>query len=368
MSAQKDSSPSMTLLAYELLADHGLALPLFGSSVSANALHVAVPSRPGDPTTDIHDFEVYSATSPITLDVSLHRIATIGTVWVDVFVWDDVVHVGTRAELWESTEPEHGEMERTAPLTLFSLAEGASRGEAARCAALVHEWLERSWGAKRADNWRLNSYLTRVARRDLARHFREPSMAAKAHAILRKMLLVQRKSVLELKAPSVAEFAADDLPDLAFAVEELGWRLEVILDSVSQAAASESDIKPSHVMVMRLRHGRGRTQTQIPLRVFDGFFGGERDLRDAKTGRTRTMTLSMADGVRNTMKLQLPEIAKMSDPVARFERFPDSIAFEVYDSSSVNGRRIANLLEEGLHDGSTLKTQGGATWWRLLQP
>lgn len=354
---------TMTLLAYEQLTDHGLALPLFGTSNAANALHVAVPTKTGDPAALINDFEVYPATTAVTLDTSLHRAASVGTVWIDVFVWDGVVHVGTRAELWASTKSEHETMQRTAPLTLLSLAEGVDRGQAARCAALVYEWLARDWGVESADHWRLDSYFYRLARRDLARHFDEPSTV---RSILQTAFFKQHQAVLELRSPRVAEFGAGDLPDLAFAADALGWCLEVVFDPYQSAAVSVES-EAARVMVMRLRHGRGQTQTQIPLRVFDGFFGGERNLRDARTGRARKMTLSTkANGIRNTMKLQLPEIAKMLDPVARFERTSDGFMFELHDAKSLEGRLIANLLNDGLLDRSTRKTQGGATWWRIL--
>lgn len=113
----------------------------------------------------------------------------------------------------------------------------------------------------------------------------------------------------------------------------------------------------------------GQTQTQIPLRVVDSFFAGSQTLRDARTGRERTMTLSKrADAGRNTMKLQLPEIAEMTDPVAHFERSEEGVTFEIHDASSREGRKIADLLNEGVRDGSTRKTQRGATWWRFLPP
>ena len=369
MTVRNEGSLAMTLLAYEQLTDHGLALPLFATSASANALHVAVPSRPGDPTTRIHDFEVYSATAAVALDTKLHRSVAVGEVWIDVFLWQGIAHVGTRAELWESTGPAHKEMERTSPLSLLALAEGTDRTEAARCSALVHEWLARDWGSGKADRWRLDSYLPRLARRDLVRHFDGGSVTSAtstARAVLHAMLLVQRQAVLELRSPRVAEFDADDLPDLAFAANALGWRLEVVFDHAWGESTSGGSAETARAMVMRLRHGRGRTQTQIPLRAFDQFFRGRRTLRDAKTGRVRTMTLSLADGVRNTMKLQLPEIADMSDPVARFERDADGVIFEVQDAALPEGRRIADLLDEGVQNGSTLKTQGGATWWRML--
>lgn len=365
MSFREDENLAMTLLAYEQLTEHGFALPLFGTSTSANAMHIAVPSRTGDPAAQISNFDVYPARSAVALDTSLHRVAALGTVWIDVFVWDGVVHVGTRAELWAGTESKHEAMQRTAPLTLLSLAEGADREQAARCAALAHEWFAQYWGAARADRWRLDTYLSRLARRDIARHFDKPSMLSTARLILQKIVLVQREAVLELRSPRVAEFRADDLPDLAFAADAFGWRLKVIFDPDQGTTVSASN-EAARAMVMRLRHGRGRTQTQIPLRAFDGFFGGKRKLRDARTGRPRSMTLSTANGARNTMKLQLPEIAGMSDPVARFERVGSDVTFVVHDANSPEGRLISDLLNEGLRDHSTRKTRGGATWWRVL--
>src|SRR5204862_3293036 len=81
-------------------------------------------------------------------------------------------------------------------------------------------------------------------------------------------------------------FEADDLPDLGFAVNALGWRLEIVFDEPSDHLAPSASSPTAKAMVMRLRHGRGRTQTQIPLRVFDGFFAGSRTLRDRSEEHT----------------------------------------------------------------------------------
>jgi hypothetical protein len=356
----------MMLIAYERLTDHGLALPLFASSPDANALHIAVPSQPGDPSTHIQAFELYSTTDASALNSSQFKAAVPGEIWIDVFIWLDTVHVGTRAQLWESTQSFHDEMERTSPLSLLALAEGRGRVETARCSAIAYEWLTRDWGRNRADRWRMGSYLNRLARRDLTKSYSTGSAHRKAVEILEFMRLAQYDTVLELRSPRLLDFDAADLPDLAFAANALGWRLEIVFEDVDERPTPSAVSSIAQAMVMRLRHGRGRTQTQIPLRVVDSFFAGSRALRDTRTGRSRTMTLSKADDVRNTMKLQLPEIAEMTDPVARFERRDDGIAFEVYDSTSLEGRKIVEILDEGVQDGSTRKTQRGATWWRLL--
>lgn len=367
MTAPGDSTLAMMLIAYERLTDHGLALPLFATSPAANALYVAIPLVPGDPTGYIRTFELYPTTEAKALDASQFRSAVQGEIWIDVFIWRDTVHVGTRAELWESTEPSHDEMERTSPLSLLALAEGVDRSMAARCAAVAHHWLARNWGISRADRWRVDSYLTRLARRDLIRRYSIGSTASKAAEVLGAIHLVQRQATLEVRSPSPLDLKVDDLSDLAFAAEALGWRIEIVLEDSQKPSTSTDAGATARSMVMRLRHGRGRTQTQIPLRVVDRFFAGSRTLQDARTGRRRSMTLSKKAGeARNTMKLQLPEIAEMADPVARFERRDDGIMFVVHDASSPEGREIAKLLNEGVRDGSTRKTQRGATWWRVL--
>lgn len=366
MTARRESALAMMLIAYERLTDHGLALPLFATSPAANALHIAVPSRPGDPTAQIQAFELYSTTEAKTLDASQFRSVAQGEIWIDVFIWRDTVHVGPRTELWESTRAYRNEMERTSPLSLLAMAEGTDRSEAARCAAIAYEWLMQDWGRSRADRWRVDSYLTRLARRDLIRRYGTGPSHAKAAKVLAFMHLAQHEAVLELRSPGLLDLKVDELPDLVFAIDALGWRLKIVFEERGEHP-TPSDASPmARAMVMRLRHGRGRTQTQIPLRVVDGFFAGSRTLRDAKTGRTRTMTLSKAGEARNTMKLQLPEIADMADPVARFERHGDGVMFVVHDASSPEGREFADLLNEGVRDGSTRKTQRGATWWRVL--
>lgn len=366
MTNHDEHTVAMMLLAYEGLTGHGLALPLFASSPAANALHIAVPSRPGDPTAHIQAFELYSTTEAKTLDVSQFRLAVQGEIWIDVFIWREAVHVGTRAELWESTKSYHEEMERISPLSLLALAEGTDRSEAARCADVAYEWLTRDWGNSRADRWRVDSYLTRLARRDLTKRYNSGPAYEEAAEVLEFMRLARHGAILELRSPRSLDFTADDLPELIFAVSSLGWGLEIVFDEPSERPTRSVALPTLQSMVMRLRHGRGRTQTQIPLRVVDSFFAGSRTLRDARTGRSRTMTLSKAGEARNTMKLQLPEIAKMADPVARFERRDDGILFSVHDSSSPDGQKIAELLTEGVRDGSTRKTQHGATWWRVL--
>ena len=88
MTDRGDSALGMMLIAYERLTDHGLALPLFASSAGANALHIAVPSQPGDPAAQIQSFELYSSTDASALDASQFQTALPGGIWIDVFICD----------------------------------------------------------------------------------------------------------------------------------------------------------------------------------------------------------------------------------------------------------------------------------------
>ncbi|WP_215414369.1 hypothetical protein, partial [Escherichia coli] len=72
---------------------------------------------------------------------------------------------------------------------LIPLAEGLDRSEAIRCANIAYDWLTRDWGSSRADRWRVDSYLTRLARRDLIRRYDTGPSNAKAAKVLEFMRL-----------------------------------------------------------------------------------------------------------------------------------------------------------------------------------
>ena len=126
------------------------------------------------------------------------------------------------------------------------------------------------------------------------------------------------------------------------------------------------------VLLMRLRkaHVRDRpTQTQIPFRVVDTFFTGATGVRSAHSAETHGIIQASARGGRNTIKLEIPEMRDFDDPVARFERTTDGVAYEAYDVGSPQGNQIMASLQEGRRDGSTQLTISDAdraTWWRFI--
>lgn len=126
------------------------------------------------------------------------------------------------------------------------------------------------------------------------------------------------------------------------------------------------------VLLMRLRKASlttRTTQTQIPIRVADTFFHGVTEVQSAHSGLRHGIHEATARGGRNTMKLEIPEMADFAQPVARFERTPEGVVYETYDVGSPQGDQIMTTLEEGRGDNTTqlsISDADRATWWRPI--
>jgi HKD family nuclease len=132
---------------------------------------------------------------------------------------------------------------------------------------------------------------------------------------------------------------------------------------------------PGTVLLMRVRRASEtarRTQIQLPIRVVQtAFFTGVRDLVSAHDGRAHTLISASARGGLNTIKVEIPEIEPMADPVLRLERTPNAILYQTFDASSVLGRPIQQALLNGfaMKPPTTFKTVADtthATWWRFI--
>jgi hypothetical protein len=134
---------------------------------------------------------------------------------------------------------------------------------------------------------------------------------------------------------------------------------------------------PGLVLLMRVRKARG-TQIQIPIRVMNtAFFRGVTDVKSVASGVSRGIhpthaTRSGPGANPNTLKLEMPETASMSDPVVRFERNTQGVNYEVYDRSSVKGKIIMRELENGRRASPPLteltvpRSPQRSTWWRFI--
>jgi len=132
---------------------------------------------------------------------------------------------------------------------------------------------------------------------------------------------------------------------------------------------------PGTVLLMRVRRAseaERRNQIQIPIRVRQtDFFRGVRGLVSAHDARSHLFREAKARGGLNTIKIDIPEIEPMPDPVLRLERTPTAIIYRAYDGNSVLGKPIRQALLNGfaMSPPVTFKTiadQAKATWWRFI--
>jgi len=130
------------------------------------------------------------------------------------------------------------------------------------------------------------------------------------------------------------------------------------------------------VLLMRVRRASEtarRTQVQIPIRVIrTKFFEGITEIVSAHDGRSHTIITASARGLINTMKVELPEIDPMTDPVVRLERTATAIVYQTFDANSVLGRPIMDALRKGIEFDppvtflTTPQEPQRATWWRFI--
>jgi hypothetical protein len=266
----------LSLVAYERLCGHGFALPLYATSAKANALHIGVPSIPADARAKITRFEVYNADAPVALHKHLRRSSGSGCDWLDVFLWNGVVYVGTRAEIWNETLPVRGEMELTAPLSLLALAEGAHAEGGVSYAPAAYNWLAKEWGSSVADRWRLDTYLRNVVLLELRRRPVPATLTSEeAERTYREVQLVNRGTFLELRIPSLlASVAADPdfhLPRLTAACSAFDLNLELggLAASTRKAKAPSSEPKTQRTRVNPPGAARRSAKVEAPeVRIF----------------------------------------------------------------------------------------------------
>ena len=178
-------------------------------------------------------------------------------------------------------------------------------------------------------------------------------------AVRRQPLFASRRFVPPTRVPAIARPAAPA-------------RGRAPLPAGPERPVAEARAPAGTVLLMRLRkaHVRDRpTQTQIPFRVVDNFFGGATEVRSSHSGQAHGIISASARGNRNTMKLEIPEMRDFVQPVARFERTPDGIVYETYDVGSPQGNQIMATLEEGRRDRTTqltISNAESATWWRFI--
>lgn len=148
-------------------------------------------------------------------------------------------------------------------------------------------------------------------------------------------------------------------------------------DATAATAAPPPMAAPGQVLLMRVRkaHAIDRpTQTQIPVAVINSaFFAGAMSVISAHSGEVHAVSVANARGAINTLKLEIPEMRHMTDPVVRFEHTNGGIQYEAYDASSPQGSAVMTALQNGRATGvanpTKLTLPGNpqrSTWWRFI--
>jgi hypothetical protein len=169
-------------------------------------------------------------------------------------------------------------------------------------------------------------------------------------------------------APAVPGVIPASLPPARNAVTSVGTTPRRTATRSPVPPPQPRTAAPGDTVIMRLRIARG-TQTQIPMRLTSTFFANDRTVTNSRTGDVHTINVALARGNPNTMKLELPETLNLNQPMARFERTPQGIVYEVYDLGTPGGNQIMATLEDGRRDNTTQMTISDperATWWRFI--
>lgn len=132
---------------------------------------------------------------------------------------------------------------------------------------------------------------------------------------------------------------------------------------------------PGTVLLMRVRRAsesERRTQIQIPKKVAESsFFSGKDRIVSAHSGQNHPLIQASARGIINTIKVEIPEIEAMTDPVLRLERTPSEIIYQAFDALSVLGTPIRQAMLNGFAmtpatTKQTIADRTRATWWRFI--
>jgi hypothetical protein len=116
-----------------------------------------------------------------------------------------------------------------------------------------------------------------------------------------------------------------------------------------------------------------RTQVQLPINMFmqGPFFRWVYSLQNQETGAAHRLVFAHARGRLNTIKVEIPEIANMYNPVLVLKRSEDgTVTYRAYDAhiDSV-GQWVLNALQSGLKTNTTRISRRPvekATWFQYV--
>lgn len=202
----------------------------------------------------------------------------------------------------------------------------------------------------------------------------ESSGYVRSEAVLKQALRQRQSAARTSHGPALFGSAVYTAPSFSTAPAVAAANSTTGGASASSAGLSSMSVQSTggRVLIMRIRTARG-TQTQMPMRVIaSSFFDGYSTVRSLHDGQVRGVHQAHANGKVNTLKLEIPETASMSDPMIRFERTSSGIQYQVWDKGSTQGGAIWTSLEAGRNANppTTFLTKPSnpdqSTWWRFI--
>jgi hypothetical protein len=205
MSEQR-AAGGFEMFGYQTFVEHGFALPCYVHPGRTNATYVAYVGLPGDAKATIAGFEAYDSDDIQYLAPELRpsRVRP-GDPWLDVFIWNKRVLVGTKAEIWKALEDERQSIAAQAPLSLLGLAEGVSPDAIRYAAQIAYSWLRHVQGDAWALRWLLDNYMRGIAVRTVRRRLGAEALSAATRRSLRDLVIHQNQHDLILYLPAEIE-------------------------------------------------------------------------------------------------------------------------------------------------------------------
>jgi hypothetical protein len=127
-----------------------------------------------------------------------------------------------------------------------------------------------------------------------------------------------------------------------------------------------------NTLILRARRAsetKRRTQIQLPIPLIKSdFFQGIVGIVSYHNGITRNIIKATANGLLNTVKVEIPELAEIDEPVMVLKRIDGAVSYQVLAASTEIGTGVMTSLRTGIDNGTTNVTKSDvekATWWKL---
>lgn len=157
------------LAGYIRLAAQGLTMPCYRRGPHSNAWYRAVCQPALDHGGAIAEFEMIDDAEIVLIPEEQRVQAGTGSPWIDVFLWDDQLFIGTPVEIWENLETHHATLFARAPLSLLDIATFVETAPGPDIAGRAFAYIASAHGAQLASRWRNDTFLRNFVRWQAAR-------------------------------------------------------------------------------------------------------------------------------------------------------------------------------------------------------